>query len=166
MWGVGGGGAFGCTLSLIIQERSSGEGDPTTLRIWLSWSRSELSQGLQQPIDRPTHADMNTRYTGDTMLSREDGSIGEQLCQDTSNGPDINWEREAGSSQATMTLLLPSSLTGLGVALGVQHDLRSSVPPRGNVLSQEASVVMLRVCYSGQTKVTDLEEGERGTQLK
>ena len=58
------------------------------------------------------------------------------------------------------------SLTGLGIALGVQHDLWSPVPSCGNVLSQEASMVMLRVCYSGQTKVTDLEEGEGGMQLK
>ena len=50
--------------------------------------------------------------------------------------------------------LLP--LTGLGISLGVEHDLRGPVPPCGNILREETSVVMLRVCYPGQTKVTDL----------
>ena len=71
-----------CTLSLMMQERSSGEGDPTTLRMWFSWSRSDLSQGLHTTASsKQTYTLIQyTRYAEDTMLPREDRSIGEQLC--------------------------------------------------------------------------------------
>jgi len=59
---------------------------------------------------------------------------------------------------STVIILIPPllPLTGLGISLGVEHDLRGPVPPGGNILREETSVVMLRVCYPGQTKVTDL----------
>ena len=46
--------------------------------------------------------------------------------------------------------------TGFGIALGVEHDLRGSVPTCGHILSQESCVVVVRVCYSRQAKITDL----------
>lgn len=48
-------------------------------------------------------------------------------------------------------------LTGLSIALGVEHDLRSSIPSGGHILCQESCMVMLRISNSSQTKVTDLE---------
>ena len=39
-------------------------------------------------------------------------------------------------------------LTRFGVSFGVEHYLRSSVPPSGHILSEEASVIMLGVSDS------------------
>ncbi|RUS75410.1 hypothetical protein EGW08_016821, partial [Elysia chlorotica] len=38
----------------------------------------------------------------------------------------------------------------------VEHDLWSAVPTRGHILCEETSVVVVRVCHTGQTKITDL----------
>ena len=46
------------------------------------------------------------------VLPREDRSVGEHLGQDAADGPDVN---------------------GLGVALGVEHDLRGAIPARSHV---------------------------------
>lgn len=69
------------------------------------------------------------------VLAREDGSIGEHLSQDAADRPHVN---------------------GLGIALGVEHDLGGAVPSCGNVLGEEPSVVMVWIGYSGQAKITDL----------
>ncbi len=47
--------------------------------------------------------------------------------------------------------------TGLCVALGVEHDLGSTVPPRGHVFRQESGVVVVGISHSRQTKITDLK---------
>ena len=42
--------------------------------------------------------------------------------------------------------------------LGVEHDLWSSVPTRGNVLCEETSVIVVGIRYAGQAKITDLQK--------
>ena len=49
-------------------------------------------------------------------------------------------------------------LTGFGVAFRVEHDLGSTVPSCGHILCQKPCVVMIRVSYSSQTKITNLEQ--------
>lgn len=44
--------------------------------------------------------------------------------------------------------------------LGVEHDLRRSVPTSGNVLRQESSVIVVGIRHTSQTKVTDLQGDE------
>lgn len=44
--------------------------------------------------------------------------------------------------------------------LRVEHDLRSSVPASGNVLCQEARVIVIGVGHPRKTKVTNLEHGK------
>lgn len=45
--------------------------------------------------------------------------------------------------------------------LWVEHDLRGTVPARGHVLCEEPSVIMVRVGYTREPKITDLEtQGE------
>lgn len=46
---------------------------------------------------------------------------------------------------------------GKDTHLGVQHDLRRSVPTGGDVLRQEAGVIVVRVSHAGQTKIADLQ---------
>ena len=70
------------------------------------------------------------------MFPGEDGSVGEHLCQYTAHGPHID---------------------AFAVAFTVEHDLGRSVPPCGHILCQEAGVVMVGVCHSGQAEVTDLQ---------
>ena len=71
---------------------------------------------------------------------------------------DGGYHQHNHSLHSTVIILIPPllPLTGLGISLGVEHDLRGPVPPCGNILREETSVVMLRVCYPGQTTVTDL----------
>lgn len=69
------------------------------------------------------------------MLAGKYWSVAEHLCQNASHTPDVY---------------------GLGVTLGVKHDLRSPVPPGGHVLREKACVVVVRVGHSRQAKVTDL----------
>ena len=80
----------------------------------------------------------------EVVLARKYGAIREHLSQDATNRPDID---------------------GLSIALGVEHDLWRSVPPGGDVLGQEPSVVVFWISYSCQTKVTNFEVA-RGVQEK
>lgn len=48
-------------------------------------------------------------------------------------------------------------LTRLSVAFTVEHNLRCSVPSRGDVLGEEAGVIVVRVGDSSQPKVADLQ---------
>lgn len=41
--------------------------------------------------------------------------------------------------------------------LGIKHNFRSSVPPRGHVFREETRVIVLRVRNSRQTEVADLK---------
>ena len=49
------------------------------------------------------------------------------------------------------------TLTGFCVSFGVEHDLRSPVPTRGHILSQQSGMILFRICNPGQTKVTYLQ---------
>ena len=75
------------------------------------------------------------------MLAGKDGSVGQHLCQNTANRPDVD---------------------ALAVALGVEHDLWRAVPARGHVLRQEPRVVVLRVGHACQPKITDLKVESQG----
>lgn len=44
--------------------------------------------------------------------------------------------------------------------LGVEHDLRCSVPTGGYILCKETSVIMVRISHTSQTKITDLQKDE------
>ena len=48
--------------------------------------------------------------------------------------------------------------TGFGIALKAEHDLRRSVPPRGNVLGHETGI-LIRVCGEApcKTKIANFE---------
>lgn len=71
----------------------------------------------------------------DTMFSRKDGSVAQHLGQNATNRPDVN---------------------GLGVTLGIQHDLGGTVPSRCYVFRQETCVVVAGVSYPCKSKVADL----------
>lgn len=45
--------------------------------------------------------------------------------------------------------------------LWIQHDFRGSVPPCCHVLRQEAGVIMVRICNSGQPEIANLEIARR-----
>ena len=75
------------------------------------------------------------------MFSWKYWPIGEHLSQNATYRPDVN---------------------GLCVALGIQHDLWGSVPPGSYVLRQEACVVVVRVSYPCQAKITYLYERQNG----
>lgn len=49
-----------------------------------------------------------------------------------------------------------------GPYLGIQHDFWSPVPASGHILCQEPCVVVVRICNTGQAKVTDLGENKTG----
>ena len=70
------------------------------------------------------------------MFSWEQWAIGQHVSKDAANRPDVN---------------------GFGVTLGIEHDLRSSVPTGCNIFCQDSCVVMIWICYSSQPKVTNLK---------
>ena len=72
----------------------------------------------------------------EVVLARKYGAIREHFCQNTANRPDIN---------------------GLGVALGVEHNLWCSVPPGGHIFGQEPSMIVFWVSNSCKAKVTNFE---------
>lgn len=70
------------------------------------------------------------------MFSWEQWAIGQHVSKDAANRPDVN---------------------GFGISLGIEHDLRSSVPTGCNIFCQDSRVVMIWICHSGQPKVTNLK---------
>lgn len=89
-------------------------------------------------------SDRNTRIgRGLTVSARENGSIGDHLRQNASHGPDVD---------------------GLRVSFAIQHDFRRSVPASGDILGQEAGVVMVWIRDSRQTEITDLQITRRVQQ--
>ena len=76
------------------------------------------------------------------VFPREDWSVGQHLRQDAADCPHVD---------------------GLVVPLGVDHDLRSSVPAGGHVLRQEARVIVLGISDTCEAKVANLEV-TRGVQ--
>lgn len=72
----------------------------------------------------------------DTVFSGENWSVAEHFSENAADTPYID---------------------RFGVTLWVQHDLRGSIPSGGNILCKEPSVVVIRVSYSRQTKVTYLQ---------
>ena len=104
----------------------------------------------------------------DTVLSWEDWFVGEQFSKDASNRPDINWTEGMDKSGPQHQMVQAVyTLTGFEVGLWVEHDLWSSVPPCGNILSECSLMVMSGVRYPGPTKVTDLQRSEGwGTELQ
>ena len=73
----------------------------------------------------------------DTMLSRKHRTVRYHLGKNASHRPDVNC---------------------LTVTFGIQHDFRGSVPSCGNIFSQESSMIMIRICYTCQPKITDLDK--------
>ena len=71
-----------------------------------------------------------------TILSWEEWLSTQHLRQNTSHGPDIN---------------------GLSVLLESQHDLRRTVPSRGNILGHETAVVFLRGGRASKSEIANLQ---------
>lgn len=88
-------------------------------------------------------------------------------CQWTWSSPETQthkrWEQLAKRATQSNT----DSVTLAQTYLWVEHDFWSPVPTRGHVLGQETCVVVLRVGYPRQAKVTDLRISRRvrGQQL-
>ena len=77
------------------------------------------------------------------------------------------WRVNSVERKKTVEKFLLDTRTWLGVALGVQHDLRGAIPAGRDILRQEAPVVVLRVGDTGQTEIAYLCEKKTpgGTQL-
>lgn len=71
----------------------------------------------------------------------------------------LGWRREIQVSKPKQQQKQQhrQQLTRLGVALAVEHDLRCSIPSGGDILGEEAGVIVLGVGHSRQAKVADLE---------
>lgn len=69
--------------------------------------------------------------------------------QQTTKVSFLKWEK-----QKTLNICHKSEDTHLGV----EHDLRSSVPTSGYVLCEETGVIVVRVSHTSQTKITDLQK--------
>lgn len=85
------------------------------------------------------------RKRKDTMLSREQHFVTNQLSQDAANAPHID---------------------GLAVALWVQHDLRSAVPTCGHVFCEETRVIHVGIRHPCQAEIADLRRKRRKTVWK
>ena len=144
------------TFSFIMQERSSGEGEPTTFRMWFNWSRSAHLVRVSTTKPRHTMQMLHTHTHTHTCVCTHSGlgynvfleKLGDWRA--SRQGCTLLTKYQLQSKSGSSFLYACRQIfTRLGVSFGVKHNFRSSVPACCHILCQKSSVVVCRISNSG-----------------